>query len=130
MVVLPYLRKLLFGYTVEYINNIKAARERLWHNSYDVLLLEERLSKKYTLDLSKMAYAMSRPTIIFCSNRLKYYSYLIWKFLSKFTKKHKTSRKLIYCLQNYNKYTSDKISKVTKLNTSALLKDVTAEIFA
>lgn len=77
-----------------------------------------------------MAYAMSRPTIIFCNNIFKYYSYLIWKAFSKFFKKYKTAKKLIYCIQNYNKNTAKEIFKIAKLNSSILLKDVTEDIFA
>ena len=38
-------------YTVEFISDIYAANARLWHNSYDILLLEEDFSKKYTIFL-------------------------------------------------------------------------------
>ena len=77
-----------------------------------------------------MAYAMSRPTIIFCNNIFKYFYYLTWKFFGRFTKKYKSSKKLIYCLQNYNKHTTEEIFKIAQLNTSVLLKEVTAEIFS
>lgn len=83
-------------YTVEYISDINAANARLWHNSYDILLLEEQFSKEHTIKLSQMSYAMSRPSIILCKNQFKLFSYNIWKALSKFTNSFITSKKLIF----------------------------------
>jgi hypothetical protein len=85
---------------LEFINDIDEANARLWHNSYDILLLEEKFSKEYTIELSKMAYAMSRPSIILCSNPIKLFFYKLWKSLSEFTNKYITSKKLIYFVLN------------------------------
>jgi hypothetical protein len=80
---------------------INEANERLWHNSYDILLLEENFSKENTIELSKMSYAMSRPSIILCNN-YKFIWYQFWKYLSSFTNKFTTSKKLIYFITNNN----------------------------
>ena len=82
-------------YTIEFISDIYEANARLWHNSYDILLLEEDFSKKYTIQLSKMSYAMSRPSIILCKNIFKIFFYKLWKTFSKFTNKFLTSRQMI-----------------------------------
>lgn len=87
-------------YTVEYINDITIANKRLWHNSYDILLLEEQFSKDHTLKLSKMSYAMSRPSIILCNNAVKLYMYKLWKHLSNWTNRFITSKKLIFFIRN------------------------------
>ena len=93
---IPFLTDLDSNYTIEYISNIELANARLWHNSYDILVLEESFSKKHTIELSKMSYAMSRPTIIICNNSLKLFLYFIWKHFSDFTSRFITSKKLIY----------------------------------
>lgn len=48
-----------------------------------------------------MAYAMSRPALILCNN-YKFIWYQLWKYLSDFTNKFVTSKKLIYFLPNKN----------------------------
>lgn len=92
-------------YNIEYISDINQANKRLWHNSYDILLLEEKFSNEHTIKLTKMSYAMSRPSIIFCNNTIKLLSYKLWKHLSDFTNKFKTSKKLIFFLKNKDKQT-------------------------
>lgn len=86
-------------YTIEYISDINVAKQRLWRNSYDILLLEENFSKENTIDLTKMSYAMSRPSIIICDNKIKLWLYWIWKHFSDFTSKFITAKKLIYFLR-------------------------------
>lgn len=86
-------------YTIEYIGNIHEANQRLWHNSYDILLLEEEFSKEYTIQLSKMSYAMSRPSIILCKQP-KLFFYNIWKKISNFTNTFITSKQLIYFMRS------------------------------
>jgi hypothetical protein len=90
-------------YTVEFISDIYEANARLWHNSYDILLLEEEFSKKYTIQLSKMSYAMSRPSIILCKNIFKILLYKFWKKFSKFTNKFVTSRQMIFFARTEDK---------------------------
>lgn len=92
-------------YNIEYISDIKQANARLWHNSYDILLLEQKFSNDHTIKLTKMSYAMSRPSIIFCNNKLTLICYKLWKHLSSFTNKFSTSKKLIYFLKNHDKQT-------------------------
>lgn len=97
-------------YTVEYISDIRKANARLWHNSYDILLLEEKFSEAYTIDLSKMSYAMSRPSIILCDNIFKIICYKFWKKFSIFTNKFITSQKMILFAKNNDKTLLNTIS--------------------
>lgn len=97
-------------YTVEYISDIRQANARLWHNSYDILLLEEKFSEAYTIDLSKMSYAMSRPSIILCNNLFKVFCYKLWKKFSIFTNKFTTAQKMIFFAKNNDNTLLDTIS--------------------
>lgn len=99
-------------YTIEYINDIEAANQRLWHNSYDILLLEEKFSDEYTIQLSKMSYAMSRPSIILCDNKLKLFMYKLWKKLSNFTNTFITSKKLIFFMSQKDTRITEFISNL------------------
>lgn len=100
-----FLANLLDGYCLETILDEKLALQRLNHNSYDILLLQDGFSKYNTIRLSTMAYAMSRPTIIICNSifKLIYYT-LFWKPFSKFTRHFKTSKKLIFFSSNNSKH--------------------------
>lgn len=100
-----FLLKLSSHYELEIINDEKAALKRLNHNSYDVLLLEDEFSKYNTIRLSMMAYAMSRPTIVICKSIIKklYYS-ICWKYFSKYSRRFKTTRKLIFFSINNSKH--------------------------
>lgn len=101
---MPTLRSnLSMQYSIEFIDDIDHATQRLWHNSYDILLMEEKFSREYTINLSKMSYAMSRPSIILCDNALTLYTYKLWKCISKFTNKFITSKKLIFFLYKNDK---------------------------
>ena len=92
-----FLSKVIDHYGIETISDEKMALKRLNHNSYDILLLEDNFSKFNTIRLSTMAYAMSRPTIIICNSYFKQLYYTIfWKYFSKFCRRFKTSRKLIF----------------------------------
>lgn len=100
-----FLAKLEMEYSLETIKEEKLALSRLNHNSYDILLLQDGFSKYNTIRLSTMAYAMSRPTIIICNSFFKQLYYLLfWKPFSKFTRRFKTSRKLIFFSKNNEKY--------------------------
>lgn len=92
-----YLPKLLtFKYSLEFIVDERDALRRLNHNSYDLLLLQDNFTKYGSVRLATMAYAMSRPTIIICNSVFKEFYYFIWKHFSKFSKRFKTAKKLIY----------------------------------
>lgn len=92
-----FLVKLLTcHYTIESIICENDALKRLNHNSYDLLLLQDNFTKYGAVRLASMAYAMSRPTIIICTNIFKEFYYFIWKHFSKFSNRFKTSRKLIF----------------------------------
>lgn len=95
----PILLHLNEHYTIEYISDINTAKQRLWHNSYDILLLEEDFSKTNTIELTKMSYAMSRPSIIICKNKFKLFFYFIWKHFGDFTSRFITSKKLIFFMR-------------------------------
>lgn len=96
-----FLAKLESAYVLETITDEKTALKRLNHNSYDVLLLQDKFSKYNTIRLSTMAYAMSRPTIIICNSILKQFYYsILWKHFSKFTRRFKTSKQLIFFSMN------------------------------
>lgn len=100
-----FLVKLVQKFSLETISNEKQALQRLNHNSYDILLLQDGFSKYNTIRLSTMAYAMSRPTIIICKNAIKqiYYS-IYWKHFSKFCRRFKTCKKLIFFAVNDTKH--------------------------
>jgi hypothetical protein len=100
-----FLSKVIDHYGIETISDEKMALKRLNHNSYDILLLEDNFSKFNTIRLSTMAYAMSRPTIIICNSYFKQLYYTIfWKYFSKFCRRFKTSRKLIFFTKNNSKH--------------------------
>jgi hypothetical protein len=73
-----------------------------------------------------MAYAMSRPSIIHCNN-YKFIWYYLWKFLSVFTNKFKTSKRLIYFVFN-KKFIPTLIPQI--LDTHNLFSAVTSEIMS
>ena len=56
---------------------------------------------------------MTRPTLILCNKNLKVFKYIIWKIFSIFTRKYKTSKKLIF-FKNYNSNYLDLITFLAK----------------
>ena len=122
-----FLVKLANCYNLETITNKKQAVQRLNHNSYDLLLLQDGFYKNNTLKLSKMAYAMSRPTIIICNSIFKaiYYSFF-WKHFSTFTRRFKTSKKLIFFSTNNSKYF--KLIKYLALSHTQYFDTINSEI--
>ena len=80
---------------LEILNNELKAKARLEHNSYDVLLLQDRFVGNDTLFLASMAYAMTRPCIIITSSLIRLLGYKLWLRFSVFTNKYKISKKLI-----------------------------------
>lgn len=84
------------NFIYEIISDVNEANERLDHNSYDVLVISEKFTKKYSIHLSKKAYAMSRPTFIICDSLLTNIKYTLWKFFSKFSRTYKTYKKLVF----------------------------------
>ena len=93
------LKKLDCTYTLEIINDEHDALERLTHNSYDILILQDDFSPLKSIHLATLAYAMTRPTLILCNKNLKLFKYIIWKIFSIFTRKYKTSKKF-FCQIN------------------------------
>ena len=80
-------------FIIEKIKDEVLAKKRLQHNSYNILILQDNFSSLDPIRLASLAYAMTRPSIIVCSNIFKY----IWfrLKLSKIYKLFKTSKKLI-----------------------------------
>ena len=63
-----FLKDLSADFELQYITNIDEALQRLWHNSYDLLIIEHKFCKQNTIDLTKYSYARSKPSIIVCQN--------------------------------------------------------------
>lgn len=95
-----------YPYTIEIITDIDKAIFRLEHNSYDLLILEDEYFKNQTINLVSMAYAMTRPSLIICSNIIKLFSKNLMKIFSSFFRKYKTSKKLIYFTLDNNRLNS------------------------
>lgn len=83
-------------YNIEFIYNYQDALERLRHNSYDILLLEEEYFDYNSIQLSQLSYAMSRPSIILCTSFIKLFIYKLWRKYSDWTNKFTTAKKLIH----------------------------------
>lgn len=125
------LKKLDDIHTLEIITDEKNALERLTHNSYDILILQDSFSPLNSIYLATLAYAMTRPTLILCDSYFKTFKYFIWKIFSVFVRKFKTSKKLIffkhynsnyltlisYLAKNHLQY-FDQVNKEIKENTS------------
>jgi len=79
---------------------------RLYHNSYDILILQDGFSKYSSVRLSAMAYAMSRPTIILCDNIFKLLCHKFQKHFGRFFRCFKTSKKMIHFRKINSKYSS------------------------
>lgn len=94
------LRILKKSYTLEFKTGIKQALERLWHNSYDILLIDHQFVKQHTIDLTKLAYARSKPSVILCKSIFTTTYFNLWKKFSKMTKTCKTMRQLMFPLQD------------------------------
>ena len=88
------------SFLIEKIEDEDAAIKRLTHNSYNILLIQDKFSNIDPVRLASLAYAMTRPSIILCSNIFRYYRFKIWHYFSKFSRKFKISKKLINF--NYN----------------------------
>lgn len=97
--------KLSLIYHIQFISDINQARERLWHNSYDILIIEQQFTKIHTINLSKMAYAMFRPSIVICDNIFKVLKYKFWQLISKFSRKYKTFK----TINSYTKLSENNI---------------------
>lgn len=105
------LQKLEETYTLEIITEEQAAIERLTHNSYDILILQDDFCPKESIHLATLAYAMTRPSLILCKSYIKLMIYKMWKIFSTFARKYKISRKLIY----FNHYNSEYIKLIEYL---------------
>lgn len=102
------LHQLEETYTLEKITSEQKAIERLTHNSYDILILQDDFSPKKSIHLATLAYAMTRPTLILCNNYISLLKYKFWKIFSTFTRRYKLSKKLIF----FNHYNSNYIKLI------------------
>lgn len=89
------LDKMKENFIIERIEDENTAIQRLTHNSYNILLIQDKFSKIDPIKLASLAYAMTRPSIIICKSRFKYLKFKTWQFFSRFSRKFKTSRILI-----------------------------------
>lgn len=111
-----FFEKLQLKYGVEYINDSQKALNRLWHNSYDILIIEQKFCKENTLKLSKSAYARSKPSIILCSNIFVEMLYKIWKGFSNYTNICQTMKKLMFIYYGFSKKLEDFIDSLAQCN--------------
>lgn len=113
-------------YKCQYIFDYQEALHRLQHNSYDVLLLQEKYFDYKSINLSQLSYAMSRPSVILCSSYFRYFLYKLWRKYSSWTNKYQISKKLIHIKMindnNLNNYL------YTLLPQHNLIKAVSSEI--
>lgn len=121
-----------YKYKTEVISDLDIAVERLTHNSYDILILQDGYFNIDSIKLGSMAYAMTRPTLIICNGLYSLIKYKLRKMFSKFFNRYKISKKLIcinlnkedtiykiiYLVQNHLQYfneVNEEIAKNTKL---------------
>lgn len=90
------LVKLTSDYSLESISNIIEAKNRLNHNSYDILIIQNSFSKEHTLNLTKFAYAMTRPSIVIYDSIFSLLKAKIKRCFSKFFRKFKLTKNMIY----------------------------------
>jgi hypothetical protein len=93
---LKILDNLPSDYHLESISNIIDAKNRLNHNSYDILIIQNSFSKEHTICLAKFAYAMTRPSLIIYNSLLSLLKAKICRLFSKFFNKFKLTHKLIH----------------------------------
>ena len=103
-------------YHIEFIFNYQDALQRLRHNSYDILLLQQQYFNYNSIQLSQLSYAMSRPSVILCTSYLKLFIYKIWRRYSNWTNKYKISKKLIHIKlindQNLTQYVTGLVNQI------------------
>lgn len=85
-------------YKIQYLTTIADATQRLWHNSYDILLIEHKFCKENTIDLTSYSYARSKPSIILCQNVFVKLYYDLWKKFSGMAKICNTIRRLMFVI--------------------------------
>lgn len=85
-------------YKIQYLTTIAEATQRLWHNSYDLLLIEHKFCKENTIDLTTYSYARSKPSIILCQNMFVKLYYDFWKKFSGMAKICNTIRRLMFVI--------------------------------
>lgn len=113
-------------YNIQYIYTYKDAIKRLRHNSYDILLLQQEYFNYSSIQLSKLSYAMSRPSIILCSSFFKLIIYQVWKNTSQWTNKYSISKQLIHFKKINYKTLCTYIQKIA--NHKDYIKEITNQI--
>lgn len=111
-----FLKELGKEYSLQYLTTYIEASKRLWHNNYDLLIIENRFCKQHSIDLTQCSYARSKPSIILCQNVMVKLYYDLWKKFSKITKVCATLKKLMFTIvQSDNSLISD-IKKIVTGN--------------
>lgn len=113
---LHFFKNLQKKYNIEYIFNIQQANERLWHNNYDMLLIDQDFCKRYTINLSQLSYARSKPSIILCDCFITQCLFKLWKKFSALTRDCPTMKKLTYIYSNINDNLINQIDRIVNLN--------------
>lgn len=113
-----FLKKLEQDYDVQYLTTYREASERLWHNSYDLLIIENRFCKQHSIDLTEYSYARSKPSIILCQNILIKWYYDFWKKFSRIAKICATLKKLMFTIVQTDKSLLYDINKIISRNYS------------
>lgn len=113
-------------YNIEFIYDYQTALERLRHNSYDILLLEEEYFDYNSIQLSQLSYAMSRPSVILCTSIIKLIIYKIWRKYSDWTNKFAMAKKLIHIKMINDKNLVDYVNAL--IHQSQLIKQVSLQI--
>lgn len=107
-----FFSKLHQLYTVQYISDVQQAMQRLWHNSYDMLLIQQQFCKQNSIKLSQLSYARSKPSIILCNSIVMQWFYKFWKRFNRFTKVCASIRKLMYVYRSVNKNLLQQINTI------------------
>lgn len=113
---LYFFNNLQNKYNIQFIKNIQEANERLWHNNYDMLIIEQDFCKKYTINLSQLSYARSKPSIILCDDFLTQCIFKLWKKFSSLTKSCPTMKKLTYIYYSLDDNLIEQIDRIANLN--------------
>ncbi len=124
--VTPRLNAMHEQVLIEKIDDESLAVERLTHNSYNILLLQDVFASCNPIHLASMAYAMTRPSIIISNKFSRFIKFKMWHYFSKFSSIFKTSKKLI----NFNYGFKNLDSQIEKLSSDYMkyFEKVNAEI--
>lgn len=124
-----FLKELEKEYSIQYLTTYKEASKRLWHNSYDLLIIENRFCKQHSIDLTTYSYARSKPSIILCQNKMVKLYYDLWKKFSRIVKVCATLKKLMFTLVEDDSSLISNIKKIVS-NSYDYQQQINAQIEA